>query len=59
MTLSTLELKVPPFALALIFVLPMFQMYLNRFQIRPEERVLSARFGSAYVNYAQSVRRWL
>ena len=33
--------------------------YMNRFQILPEERVLRARFGDAYVRYARSVRRWV
>ena len=32
--------------------------YIDRFQIRPEERVLHARFGSAYERYVASVRRW-
>jgi protein-S-isoprenylcysteine O-methyltransferase Ste14 len=40
-------------------LLPLFVAYLNRFQIRPEERALAARFGSEYASYAQSVRRWL
>lgn len=39
--------------------LPAFVLYMNRFQIVPEERVLSARFGSAYATYLRSVRRWL
>jgi protein-S-isoprenylcysteine O-methyltransferase Ste14 len=33
--------------------------YITRFQIVPEERVLQARFGQAYSNYATRVRRWL
>ena len=40
-------------------LLPVFVLYMNRFQIVPEERVLSARFGSEYTAYMQSVRRWL
>jgi protein-S-isoprenylcysteine O-methyltransferase Ste14 len=36
-----------------------FVAYIARFQIAPEERVLSARFGAPYVNYTQRVRRWL
>jgi protein-S-isoprenylcysteine O-methyltransferase Ste14 len=36
-----------------------FVAYLNRFQIRPEERVLAARFGAAYTEYMARVRRWL
>lgn len=38
---------------------PAFVLYMNRFQIRPEERALSARFGSDYLDYRQAVRRWL
>lgn len=45
-------------ALPLAF-LPAFVLYMNRFQIGPEERMLSARFGSEYAMYLRSVRRWL
>lgn len=45
-------------ALALVFA-PLFVLYLNRFQIAPEERALKARFGPDFVNYAARVRRWL
>jgi protein-S-isoprenylcysteine O-methyltransferase Ste14 len=40
-------------------VLPAFVVYLNRFQIEPEERALEARFGASYTRYKQQVRRWL
>ena len=33
--------------------------YLTRFQIVPEERMLEAKFGSAFETYRRSVRRWL
>jgi protein-S-isoprenylcysteine O-methyltransferase Ste14 len=36
-----------------------FVLYLNRFQIAPEERVLSAMFGAGYSAYKSKVRRWL
>jgi protein-S-isoprenylcysteine O-methyltransferase Ste14 len=39
--------------------LPLFVLYMNRFQIRPEERVLSGLFGAGYASYMRSVRRWL
>lgn len=40
-------------------VLPLFVLYMNRFQIIPEERALLARFGDGYLAYSRSVRRWL
>jgi protein-S-isoprenylcysteine O-methyltransferase Ste14 len=36
-----------------------FILYIGRFQIIPEERVLSAMFGAAYSEYQAEVRRWL
>ena len=36
-----------------------FVLYINRFQIAPEERVLSAMFGTGYFAYKSRVRRWL
>lgn len=44
--------------LALLF-LPLFVLYINRFQIRPEERALSSLFGPEYAAYKERVRRWL
>jgi protein-S-isoprenylcysteine O-methyltransferase Ste14 len=35
-----------------------FWLYMNRFQIAPEERILRERFGAPYEAYLQSVRRW-
>jgi len=36
-----------------------FVLYMGRFQIGPEERVLTTLFGSAYADYTARVRRWL
>ena len=36
-----------------------FVLYMNRFQIGPEERALSALFGADYAAYRSRVRRWL
>jgi protein-S-isoprenylcysteine O-methyltransferase Ste14 len=36
-----------------------FVAYITRFQIDPEERVLSAKFGATYSAYVAQVRRWL
>ncbi len=33
--------------------------FIDRFQIRPEERALAANFGSRFQSYRQQVRRWL
>jgi protein-S-isoprenylcysteine O-methyltransferase Ste14 len=37
----------------------LFVLYVNRFQIRPEERALTDLFGVEYTNYSRQVRRWL
>jgi protein-S-isoprenylcysteine O-methyltransferase Ste14 len=42
-----------------LLVLPAFVMYMNRFQIGPEERVLEGIFGAEFDAYRRSVRRWL
>ena len=36
-----------------------FVLYMNRFQIGPEEKVLEGLFGEAYDKYKRNVRRWL
>lgn len=36
-----------------------FVLYITRFQIQPEERALSERYGQEYAAYAARVRRWL
>jgi protein-S-isoprenylcysteine O-methyltransferase Ste14 len=36
-----------------------FVLYINRFQIIPEERALAARFGADYQRFCASVRRWV
>ena len=43
---------------ALVFP-PIFALYMNRFQILPEERAMASRFGAAYGRYRRSVRRWI
>jgi protein-S-isoprenylcysteine O-methyltransferase Ste14 len=37
----------------------LFVAYMNRFQIRPEEKVLESIFGDAFTEYRHRVRRWL
>ena len=36
-----------------------FVLYLNRFQIGPEERILSKKFDKEFLDYSKRVRRWL
>jgi protein-S-isoprenylcysteine O-methyltransferase Ste14 len=40
-------------------LLPLFVLYMNRFQIMPEERALSEKFGGQFKQYTREVRRWL
>ena len=42
-----------------IVLAAMFVPVMNRLQIGPEERVLAARFGTAFTAYRSTVRRWL
>jgi protein-S-isoprenylcysteine O-methyltransferase Ste14 len=38
---------------------PAFVLYLNRFQIAPEEIALRERFGGEFIAYTTRVPRWL
>jgi protein-S-isoprenylcysteine O-methyltransferase Ste14 len=44
---------------AALAVVALFVVYLNRYQIAPEERALGARYGAAYTEYCRAVRRWI
>ncbi|MDK9759212.1 isoprenylcysteine carboxylmethyltransferase family protein [Vibrio sp. D173a] len=44
------------FSLSLSFL---FVIYMNRFQVLPEEQALESLFGAEYVDYKQKVRRWV
>lgn len=37
----------------------LFVFYMNRFQILPEERAMTDKFGDDYRDYMKSVRRWI
>lgn len=40
-------------------LLPVYLLYITRFQIVPEERALTARFGRDFAAYQSRVRRWI
>ena len=42
-----------------LLVLPAFFLWITRFQISPEERVLASIFADDYATYRATVRRWL
>lgn len=46
-------------ALTALIVLPMFVMYMNQFQIKPEERSLQRNFGESFSQYMRNTRRWI
>ncbi|MDX1678780.1 isoprenylcysteine carboxylmethyltransferase family protein [Arsukibacterium sp.] len=43
---------------AALAMLPLFVLYMNRWQIAPEERYLLEKFGTEYHAYTKQVRRW-
>ncbi|WP_191321683.1 methyltransferase family protein [Colwellia sp. C1TZA3] len=45
-----------PLTLAIV---GLFVWYIGKYQITPEERILTSLFGQAYSDYKNSVRRWL
>ena len=42
-----------------LLIAPGFVLYLNQFQIVPEEMALQSRFGAQFDAYATRVRRWV
>lgn len=46
-------------SLLALALLPLFVLYLNQFQIKPEERFLGQKFGQDFQVYMKQVRRWL
>ena len=40
-------------------LLPLYVLYMNRFQIKPEERNMRDLFGDQFNHYVERVRRWL
>ena len=45
--------------LSVVLCSVVFVSYMNRFQIKPEERALKRLFGKEYVDYKNYVRRWI
>jgi protein-S-isoprenylcysteine O-methyltransferase Ste14 len=45
-----------PFSFVLV---PVYMLYIDRFQIAPEERALTSLFGSDFTAYQSRVRRWI
>ena len=45
--------------LAALLIVPAFVAYMTRFQIKPEERALLAKFGPGFADYMTAVRRWI
>ena len=42
-----------------VVLIPVFVLYMNLFQIKPEERALASRFGPEFAAYKSRVRRWI
>ena len=40
-------------------LLPVFILYMKRFQIQPEEQMMARKFGKTYQAYLNKVRRWI
>ncbi len=42
-----------------LIVVTIFIIYITHFQIKPEEQALTEKFGHAYLQYLNKVRRWI
>ena len=42
-----------------VFCLALYVLYMNKFQIKPEERVLLGMFDGEYADFCANVRRWV
>ena len=45
--------------LSTLIIIPAFIVFMNKYQIVPEEIALQEKFGSSYIQYTQKVRRWI
>ncbi|WP_158968551.1 isoprenylcysteine carboxylmethyltransferase family protein [Paraglaciecola sp. L3A3] len=39
--------------------IPIYILYMNQFQIKPEEQIIETKFAAEYIAYKNKVRRWL
>ena len=42
-----------------LLAIPLFIIYMNRFQIIPEETAMQKKFGDEFADYKERVRRWV
>ena len=42
-----------------LIILPLFVIYMNQFQIKPEEKAMLKLYGKEFENYCSKVRRWI
>ena len=59
MVLMLLALGIYLWRVAGIFIIAGFVAYITRFQIIPEERILTNKFGKDFETYRRRVRRWI
>lgn len=59
MLLILVALSLASGALAAVFLLPGFVIYISIFQIVPEEQAMEKLFSDQYLKYCKKVRRWI
>ena len=42
-----------------IVIIPIFVIYITKYQIKPEEYTMNKKFGGQYQSYCNKVRRWI
>ena len=42
-----------------LIIIPLFVVYINLFQIKPEEKAMLKLYGKEFENYCSNVRRWI
>lgn len=42
-----------------IVIIPIFVIYITKYQIKPEEYAMNKKFGGQYQSYCNKVRRWI